>query len=78
MYQFTCCFCAFSIQDYTKETPIDLGKTWVDNNIMFSTSILCIEINNNYRTAHWHIVGNKAKGRISKRVFQEIKARQIF
>ena len=25
-----------------------------------------------------HIVGNKAKGRISKRVFQENKARQIF
>ena len=24
------------------------------------------------------IVGNKAKGRISKRVFQEVKARQIF
>ena len=26
----------------------------------------------------WHNVGNKAKGRISKRVFQENKARQIF
>ena len=25
-----------------------------------------------------HFVGNKAKGRISKRVFQENKARQIF
>ena len=26
----------------------------------------------------YNIVGNKAKGRISKRVFQENKARQIF
>ena len=25
-----------------------------------------------------HFVGNKAKGRISKRVFQENKARQVF
>ena len=29
-------------------------------------------------TAHPKIVGNKAKGRISKRVFRENKARQIF
>ena len=26
----------------------------------------------------YHVVGNKAKGRISKQVFQENKARQIF
>ena len=26
----------------------------------------------------WQFIGNKAKGRISKRVFQENKARQIF
>ena len=31
-----------------------------------------------YELLHWsEVVGNKAKGRISKRVFQENKARQI-
>ena len=29
-------------------------------------------------TSLWEFTGNKAKGRISKRVFQENKARQIF
>ena len=35
-------------------------------------------INEKYRTYVLYFVGNKAKGRISKRVFQESKARQNF
>ena len=33
---------------------------------------------NGLRYAKCKIIGNKAKGRISKRVFQENKARQVF
>ena len=33
---------------------------------------------NGLRDAKCKIIGNKAKGRISKRVFQENKARQVF
>ena len=43
---------------YARETSLDRSKTWVDNNIRFSASILCtkkwLRINN-YRTARWHI-----------------------
>ena len=39
---------------YARETSLDWSKTWVDNNIRFSTSILLLK-NNNYRTVHWHI-----------------------
>ena len=38
---------------------------------------ICYGNQNTFQVTHF-IVGNKAKGRISKRVFQENKARQIF
>ena len=39
---------------------------------------LLVRILHNGNIRLWYIVGNKAKGRISKRVFQENKACQIF
>ena len=39
---------------------------------------LCLNRSNHHRPWLSSFVGNKAKGRISKRVFQENKARQIF
>ena len=31
--------------DFARETSLDRSKTWVDNNIRFSTSILCTKNN---------------------------------
>ena len=44
---------------------------------MLGTTLLC-QVVFGVDELVFQVVGNKAKGRISKRVFQENKARQIF
>ena len=52
------------------ETKSDFNNLSYIPNLAFLSAVLCL--------ISLVVVGNKAKGRISKRVFQENKARQIF